>query len=284
MIRLAVLGPAGTFSDVAARQYLKKHQLNYSLNYYNTIEQVAVAASETDQLALLPLENTLDGYVQNTLAILATGQLRINGAVMVPVRFSLAANVLELNKIKRLYVQFKTKGQCTKIIQQLPQAELLTTESNMLSFAKLENSVAGDAAIIPQFHLPELNPKKYLLVSDVTDQSDNFTRFIVVGKKIEMAAIGATNRFRYTCYVTPKSDYAGLLYDILGHFAKAQLNLISLISRPTKKKMGQYSFYIEVSGVGEQLPKLHQVLQQLGKHYTVLDLGVYPATDLTESD
>lgn len=274
--RLAVLGPAGTFSDIAAQQYLRQQQLDWQLTYYNSIDQVAASVQAETEYALLPLENTLDGYVQNTLAILSYAELQVVGEALVPVRFSLAANAADLASIKRIYVQFKTKGQCRRILAQLPQAERLTTESNMLSFNKLQTAARGDAAIIPQFHLAEL-PDTFLKLADVTDTTENYTRFIVVKK--QAAALQQVQPwqqdFRALCYITPQTDRAGLLSEILQEFAQRHLNLISIMSRPTRRELGHYRFFIEIGGQAGQSPVLADALAQLAQRHHVKYLGSF---------
>ncbi|MFC6171804.1 prephenate dehydratase [Loigolactobacillus jiayinensis] len=273
---LAVLGPAGTFSDDAAQQYLRQHQLDWQLTYYNSIDQVAASIQTGTEYALLPLENTLDGYVQNTLAILSYADLQVVGETLVPVRFSLAAKATSLAEIKRVYVQFKTKGQCEHILAQLPQAERLTTESNMLSFNKLKQATVGDAAIIPQARLAQL-PATFLKLADVTDTDENYTRFIVVKKQTAplVQVQPWTQDFRALCYVTPQTDHAGLLSMILQEFAQRQLNLIAIMSRPTRRELGQYRFFIEIGGRAGQSATLAAAFSQLAQQHQVKYLGSF---------
>ncbi|MFD0897710.1 prephenate dehydratase [Loigolactobacillus binensis] len=274
--QLAVLGPAGTFSDIAAQQYLKQKKMAWQLTYYNSIDQVAASVQNGVAYALLPLENTLDGYVQNTLGILSYANLQVVGEVLVPVRFSLAAKAANLAAIKRIYVQFKTKGQCTRILARLPQAERLTTESNMLSFNKLRTAVAGDAALIPQFHLPEL-PADFLKLADVTDTDENYTRFIVVKQQLaRLQQVQPWDQdFRALCYITPQTDHAGLLDRILQEFAQRRLNLMAIMSRPTRRELGHYRFFIEIAGQAGQAAALDQAFSQLAQHNQVKYLGSF---------
>ncbi|MFL2028657.1 prephenate dehydratase [Loigolactobacillus zhaoyuanensis] len=274
--RLAVLGPAGTFSDIAAQSYLRQQQLTWHLVYHNSIDQVAASIQNGTEYALLPLENTLDGYVQNTLAILSDADLQVVGEVLVPVRFSLAANATNLAAIKRIYVQFKTKGQCEQILTQLPHAERLTTESNMLSFAKLQDAASGDAAIIPQAQLAAL-PDTFLKLADVTDTNENYTRFIVVKKAaVPLQQVQPwSSDFRALCYITPQTDHAGLLSELLQVFAQHDLNLIAIMSRPTRRELGHYRFFIEIGGHAGQSATLAAAFAQLSPQNQVKYLGSF---------
>ncbi|GEO54511.1 prephenate dehydratase, partial [Lactiplantibacillus plantarum] len=115
----------------------------------------------------------------------------------------------------------------------------------------------------------------------VADQDDNNTRFIIF--KNQPANLNElskqpldTNHFKAPLFVTPSfNDQPGTLYKILGYFAKAKLNLITLMSLPTKTELGVYSFYIEVSGTRDQQEEIFATLKELASTYHVHLLGFY---------
>lgn len=232
-----------------------------------------------DNLGLLPLENQLDGYVSATLQRLQTADVTEIGEVAIPVNFGLVANVANLNQIKRIYVQFKTEGQCQNLLSQLPSVQIMTTSSNMISLEKFQTGEIGDAAIIPQSEMSGLQFP--LMKNHVADQDDNNTRFIIF--KNQPANLNElskqpldTNHFKAPRFVTPSfNDQPGTLYKILGYFAKAKLNLITLMSLPTKTELGVYSFYIEVSGTRDQQEEIFATLKELASTYHVHLLGFY---------
>ena len=128
----------------------------------------------------------------------------------VPVHFALVANCQRWDHVKRVYVQFKTKGQCLNILHQMPQAELSITESNMLSFNKLKTAEFGDAAILPQFHLSDLpQTADFLIREQVADSLENETRVIVVqavAARVPIVQFDATETVRFLRYITPNTD------------------------------------------------------------------------------
>ncbi len=278
-MKLSVLGPAGTFTDAAAKAYLKTQPgTTVTLDYHPTFDQVYQAVSG-DNLGLLPLENQLDGYVSATLQRLQTADVTEIGEVTIPVNFGLVANVANLNQIKRIYVQFKTEGQCQNLLSQLPSVQIITTSSNMISLEKFQTGEIGDAAIVPQSEMSGLQFP--LMKNHVADQDDNSTRFIIF--KSQPANLNElskqtldTNHFKAPLFVTPSfNDQPGTLYKILGYFAKAKLNLITLMSLPTKTELGVYSFYIEVSGTRDQQEEIFATLTELASIYHVHLLGFY---------
>ncbi|PAK80139.1 prephenate dehydratase [Lentilactobacillus parakefiri] len=278
-MKFSVLGPAGTFADAAAKAYLKTLPFNnVFFDYHPTFDQVYQAVSG-DNIGLLPLENQLDGYVSATLQRLQTADVTEIGEVTIPVNFGLVANVSDSQQIKQLYVQFKTEGQCQELLSTIPNVQLITTSSNMISLAKFQAGQPGDAAIIPQSQMSDLSAP--LMIDNVADQSDNRTRFIVFqSKPANLATLAqkslATDRFKAPLFVTPAfNDRPGTLYDILGYFAASQLNLVALMSLPTKTQLGVYSFYLEVSGTREQQAELFLTLEKMAANYQVHPLGYY---------
>lgn len=267
MDKVAVLGPKGTFSDQAFQKF-NQDQLSMALYYANIEECFEALDDELCSFAIVPIENTLDGYVQQTLDLLLEKPYHIQKELLIPVQFSLIAYANSLTDIRTLYVQFVTKGQCHHFLKQLRQTHQITTESNMESFHLVKNF--GDAAIIPHHMF-----KKHdgFGIADVTDTSENYTRFLVLGKPEQHFNDG---HFKASLVVTPIIDRPGLLFDILKIFADQKINLISIMSRPTKKEIGRYHFFIELEGESKQKYVLEQSLKEIRKIFQVKLLGVYP--------
>ncbi|MFD1124998.1 prephenate dehydratase [Lentilactobacillus raoultii] len=278
-MKFSVLGPEGTFADAAAKAYLKTQpDTHITFDYHPTFDQVYQAVNGNN-IGLLPLENQLDGYVSATLQRLQTADVTEIGEITIPVNFGLVANVKRLNEIKQLYVQFKTEGQCQKLLAKIPDAHIVTTSSNMVSLNKFLAGQAGEAALIPQSQMA--NQSAELMINQVADQTDNRTRFIIF--KAQPAKLPTlakttlkTNRFKAPLFVTPATnDKPGTLYDILGYFASVNLNLVTLMSLPTKNQLGEYAFYIEISGTRDQQEELFATLHQMAAKYRVHPLGFY---------
>jgi len=271
-MELSVLGPAGTFTDLAAKTYINKQiGQEITIDYFNSFDAVFNSVTD-DNLGLLPLENQLDGFVLATLEKLKQRPISILDEIEVAVDFGMVAQAAKNSDIKRLFVQFKTEGQCTRLINRFKDVEIVTTSSNIQSLNKAVNGNFGDAAIVPETEVNQsgLSYK----VHNVGDQKDNHTRFIVFNR-LKPQVIQLTTQFKASLYITPPDDGPGTLYNILGYFVKYGLNLISLISEPTKEKIGVYSFYIEVSGQPEQQADLLTVITELAEKSSVHFLGFY---------
>lgn len=300
-MKIAVLGPEGTFSDRAYIQYKEYYESMIAPGqvltpvYYPTIDEVFEhVCSETESedlcgLGIVPIENTLDGYVLRTLDLLQDKDTWILDENMVEVQFSLVGNVSRIEDIKRLYVQFKANGQCRRLINSLNNVHIVTTESNMDSYYKIGDK-AGDAAIVP-LHIAKADKKRFVS-HYVTDAEVNFTRFVVFqrGHISKMTVAQAKEKFcretgrisdskdlkiRIPVYIMPKMDRPGILYEILKEFYEKNVNLISIMSRPTKQEMGTYNFYIEIDGLYERIDVILETLDNIARNNDIKILGIY---------
>lgn len=300
-MRIAVLGPEGTFCDKAYAEYDKRymehqgesrddHGRDHGLEavYCATIDDVfAKVCEQTDgncEFGIVPIENTLDGYVMRTLDLLLEKDVHIIDETQVPVQFSLVANADKLEDIHTLYVQFKANGQCRQFINSMKNVKIVTTESNMESYYNI-GETRGAAAIVPQ-HITE-NETRFV-VENVTDAGSNYTRFVIFGKECInddifgskqseqlVYSLEKKEKVRMPVYIMPAVDRPGILYAILRSFYENQINLISIMSRPTKQEMGTYNFYIEIDGLRKRMDVILDTLNQIRVYNDIKILGIY---------
>ena len=271
MKKIAVLGPANTFSDYAATKYNVNH--NFEKSFYPSIDEAVYSLEEINHIAVVPVENTLDGYVQRTLDLLLEMNLKILEEVYVPVQFSLVANTEKLEDIDTIYVQFKSKGQCTNLFKKMSGVKVIITESNMESYNLVKKKGKGAGAIIPQ-HV--YNPEEFQFgIKNVTDSFNNYTRFLVVEKRSQNTKIFYKDMIKVSLYIVGANDEPGVLNSILQRFYEKKINLVSIMSRPTKKKIGKYNFFIELQGNFENKKKIEETIQEISKKYNVKVLGLY---------
>lgn len=287
-MKIGILGPEGTFSDKAYMEYCKKIGAELQGEYYPTIDEVFEAVcsdndmgnEESCDLCIVPIENTLDGYVQRTLDLLLEKNVCIIDENKVSVQFSLVGNVKSLDEIKTLYVQFKANGQCRQFINSLKGAKIISTESNMESYYKLGDE-EGAAAIVPH-HIAVKETGRFV-VENVTDSDHNHTRFLIVKKGLakdnkatnEPTNPNAKEKVRVPIYVMPVEDRPGILFELLKSFNDNKINMISIMSRPTKQELGTYNFYIEIDGRMERLDVILDTLDEIRKSSDVKVLGIY---------
>ena len=272
MDKIAVLGPAGTFSDAAAEVYIKEKG-ERKKDFFDAIDDVFYSIGDTHSLGIVPIENTLAGFVQRTLDLLLERDVYIIGQLSIPVQFSLVYNVEKLQDIKKLYVQFKSKEQCRNIIKKMNNAGIVITESNMESLNKFKQGEKGAAAIIPRYIFDTL--KCEFGIRNVTDSENNRTRFIVLSSDKNNIKLNSDKDINVSIYVTNAENEPGVLYDLLKEFAINNINLVSIISRPTKKELGRYNFFIEISGKVEDKKKILNTLKLIRKNHVIKILGFY---------
>ena len=273
MEKIAVLGPRGTFSDSASIQYIKKFNNDLEQIYYSTIDDAFHSVGMECEVGIIPVENTLDGYVQRTLDLLLELNVYIENEISIPVQFSLISNTKNIEDIKKLYVQFKTNGQCRKFIDSLNDVQIITTESNMESFDKIKEGNIGEAAIIPG-HMFEHSSAPFK-IKNVTDAINNHTRFIVVREGALKVDIVNNKDIKVPLYIMPDNDRPGILFDILKEFSLNKINLVSIMSRPTKLDMGTYNFYLEINGDFKQKEKIINTINKIKEDYKIKILGFY---------
>ncbi|HAX03725.1 MAG: hypothetical protein A2Y45_08600 [Tenericutes bacterium GWC2_34_14] len=266
MNKIAILGPKRTYSDVCFQQFCVKTNQEIHPYYFNTIHQVVMKGSELGY-AILPFENTLDGYVQHHMDLLLKSGLKIDAEINLPITFDFVYK----EAAKHLYVQYVTKNQCLDFIESHKDLKIFITDSNVESYEKYRDDPFG-AALVPH-HLIEGHE---LVIGDVADEKENQTRFLIVSqKKPELKRYIDKESFKVSIVITPYKDRPGLLFDLLKSFAEENVNLISIMSRPTKKQLGTYHFFIELLSSQSSYRVVISILDELKKDFDVNVLGVY---------
>lgn len=273
MSKIAVLGPPGTFTEMATKQYLKAMGLDMELSYFTSIRRTFEAIGTSCELGVIPIENTLDGFVTVILDLLTHSNLKIIHETVLPIHFSFVANAEKVQDVKKLFVQFKSHNQCLDFIENFDEQNVVITESNSQSYQELINGGEGCGAIIPRHMLTNESFFRYV-EDNVGDSQDNQTRFVVLSKnfneEIEM------NFGWKTLFVTSDDlDRPGLLVDILNIFKEANINLQSIYSRPKKTGLGNYNFFIDIDGCYQKDDSVRKAIERVNKDYNIKILGSY---------
>lgn len=238
----AYLGPAGTFTEAALKKIAGADDVrNPYINVTAALD--AVRAGEADY-ALVPIENSVEGVVARTLDELATGTpLTIAAEVTLPVTFDLMAKS-GTKDITRIGTHPHAESQCrTYLSTHYPHAEIVPTNSTaaaaeLVAHGSLDAAIASSAAA-ENFGLE-------ILASDIGDNQVAVTRFIAAQKPGFIPE--ATGHDRTSLVVYIDIDHAGALLEILSVFAKYEVNLTFIQSRPTGRELGHYHFIIDVEG------------------------------------
>lgn len=270
MKKLAVLGPEGTYCDVAAKLLLQNLEETYELIYYPSILKTAMAISDEVD-ALLPFENTLDGFVLETMDAIIKNNTTILRQLKLPISFSFVSNAKRIEDITDVFVQFKAHGQCLDFLGG-HNFKIHVTQSNIESLNELKQACNNFGAIIPS-HV-ECSDFS-LVMKNVADSLANETRFVHVSKKNN--DVPSKRNGSASVVITSLEDRPGILFGLLERFNTYHINLKAILSRPRKDLMGKYIFYLEFEFEHRELEKIQILLQEIEKETDtkVQILGIY---------
>ena len=270
-MRVGYLGPPGTFSEEAlARCDLAA---GAERRDYPTIGEAfeAVGRGEVDA-SLLPIENSLEGSVTATLDLLVHRPgLRIRREVLLPVRQNLLAPPsVTLDDVKRVLSIPIALAQCgTWLRARLPgvplEPALSTAEAARLASERADTAAVASRAAAERYGLA-------LLAEGIQDGDANATRFVLVAREDEKA----TGRDRTSIAFTLDRDRPGGLYEVLGEFARRNINLSKIESRPNRQALGHYIFFLDFEGHRSDPRGAEALAGVLERVHALHLLGSYP--------
>lgn len=245
--KIGYLGPEGTFSEDAGRLYIKRIGAKASLLPFPTFHDalLAVDREEIDE-AVVPVENSIEGTIGVVQDMLAKEvDLKIKAEVVLPVHQSLLAKEhIDLKAIKEVISHPQPIEQCRAWIRKnIPHAKIKLASSTAEAARLVSESSEADIAAIGSSGGAKLYSLK-TLIKDITDYSDNATRFIVVAKT-DSAPTGSD---KTSIVFSIIADRPGGLFTVLGEFASRGINLTKIESRPSKKALGDYFFFVDMEG------------------------------------
>lgn len=255
-MRLAYLGPPGTFGEEAARQYAPGAE---HLPFPSHAAVAAAVESGMADAGLVAIENSLSGSVAETLDILIHDTtLQIQSELVLPIEHNLvAAPGTRADHVKVIYSHPQAFGQCRKFLERcFPRAQheaaLSTVEAVELALRR--NS---DAAAIGTVRAAELAGAE-ILARGIQDNANNVTRFLVLGSE----KTAPTGRDRTSIAFTFAEDRPGSLASVLNVFASRGINCTKIESRPTREIFGEYVFLIDFEGHQDD-PRARTVLNEV---------------------
>ena len=270
MPRYAFLGPEGTYSEEAL---LGLGVPDLEPVSCSTIPDVFLAVeSGKVEFGIVPIENSVEGSVNATLDALAFDHdLTISAETVLDIHHALvAAPGTGLNHVTEVVGHPQATGQCRKwLARMLPGRPIVAASSNAEA-VKMTVASPGSAAVGPA-----LAAELYggvVLAEDIEDFAGNQTRFVVVGREFAKR----TGRDKTSLALFMHRNKPGALLMILSEFAYGDINLTKIQSRPTKRSLGDYMFFIDLEGhVDDENVQLALNCLRL-KLRTVKVLGSYP--------
>jgi len=273
-LTLAYLGPAATFTHLAC---IQRFGVSAHFIPVHTIAEVFAEVEKGNvEYGVVPIENSSEGVVSHTLDMFVDSELKICGEIHLQVSHSLLSKSGELKRVKKIYSHPHAFAQSRKWLEATVPRVPLFEASSTAAAAELASKEPAAAAIASE--LAARLYKLKVISRKIEDSPHNFTRFLIIGQKIS----SPTSRDKTSLMFSIK-DRVGALYRILEPFAKHQINLTKIESRPSKTKVWEYIFYVDIEGNVADGP-VKAALSTLQEECLFLKvLGSYPKDSLTDA-
>jgi chorismate mutase/prephenate dehydratase len=240
-IKVAFLGPQGTFCEKAAREHFKDTNAVFEArpSVFDVFRSVEV--NEADS-GIVPIENSNEGSVKETLDLLRESELRISGEIVLRISHSLIAKPgTALNNITKIASHPQALAQCQRYLKEnFPNVELVEMRSTAAA-VKLASESEHVAAIGTD--LAAGNYGMEVVASAIEDNRENHTRFFMLSHK----DLEPTGKDRTSIMFTVKHS-PGSLNEALGALSRRGINLSKIESRPTRDKPWEYIFFCDFEG------------------------------------
>jgi chorismate mutase / prephenate dehydratase len=265
---VAFQGELGAYSESAVYQFFGADtKVKPCRDFRDVFESVA---KQETQFGVVPIENSLEGSVNQNYDLFLEYDLKVCGEVIVKIEHCLIANPnTSLAAVKAVYSHPQALAQCRNFLEQLGR-ELMPTYDTAGSVKMLKEKSLKDAAAVASGRAAEIYGMK-ILARDIADNKENYTRFFVLAQK-DSPATGKDK----TSIIFSAAHKPGSLYNALREFAERSINLTKIESRPTKQKAWEYNFYLDFEGHRNE-ERCTQALQALEKYAAFIKiLGSYP--------
>lgn len=282
--RVGYLGPAGTFSEEALLGSAAEDAVEPvpAASIYDAV--LALSRGEVEW-AIAPIENSLDGSITVTLDLLAAedAEVEIVGEALLRVRHSLIAHApIALAEIDTVLTHPQVPGQCERFLRgELAHARILSADSTAEAVrTTVEKKRRGLAALGTPLAASIYGAT--VLQEGVEDRADNETRFVWLARRGHpqtppLAATAGEEWKTSLVFWGAGAERSGWLVRCLDEFARRDINLTKIESRPRRERLGRYMFFADLSGhvgdasVAEAIAGLRAMTEHVGV------LGSYPA-------
>ncbi|WP_286680780.1 prephenate dehydratase [Tepidanaerobacter sp. EBM-49] len=283
-MNIGFLGPKGTFSEEALDVWIEKSgtapEACTKIAFPTIIDVINAVGSQID-MGIVPIENSLEGSVNTTIdCLIHEADAKIHAEVVLPITQHLfAKEEIPFDKIKYVYSHPQALYQCRKfLMKNLPNAELKEVSSTAEGARIASESALPGVAAVGGISLAKLYNLK-VIANNIQDGKNNMTRFYVLSDK-DAEPTGNDK----TTIVFSTANRPGSLFACLKIFADKNLNLTKIESRPSRRVLGEYIFFIEVEG-HRRIEPLKSAIEELKRISGFCKiLGSYPKMCLTLSN
>jgi len=266
-LQVAFLGPEGTFTQQAA---LKHFGHSIEVSPLPAIDEIfREVESGASQFGVVPVENSTEGVVTHTLDSFLNSPVLICGEVELRIHHNLMSSRGSLAEVTEVFSHQQSLAQCREWLDRhLPGVKRTSVSSNAEA-ARQAGLQPGSAAIAGEV-AAELYQLK-VLAKDIEDEPNNTTRFLVIGQQ----PVASTGHDKTSLLVSTKNQ-PGALYQILEPFAHYGISMTKIESRPSRRGMWDYVFFVDIEGHREDVnvvAALNTLEQRVGM---IKVLGSYP--------
>jgi len=266
-MKIAYLGPEGTFTQAAALKHFGQCIKTVSHGAIDEVFRDVEAGNA--HYGVVPVENSTEGVVSHTLDMFMQSSLQISGEVELRIHHNLLSVDNDLDGIKKIYSHQQSLAQCREWLDaNLPNAERVAVSSNADAAKRVEKE-KGCAAIASDTAASIYNLN--IVAENIEDEPDNTTRFLIIGRnKVERSGNDKTS------LLVSIVNKLAALHELLAPFAENNVSLTRIESRPSRKGMWDYVFFIDIDGHRDDAV-VKKALQELENDAAMLKvLGSYP--------
>ena len=271
--KMLFLGPSGSYSDFAKDKFIKSFNLNCVSTNLKSISSIIKAlkdANSDDIAAVIPIENSIEGIVRETLDNLSSLKkegIKIVAETTLDVEHALLGYAENKKEIKIIRSHPQALAQCKHYLQSnfsdsLIEEATLSTSAAIRSLKSDEKHIAaiGSVECAKMYDVPVIEDK-------INDEENNQTRFILLAKYLSPKTGSDKTSITFST-----ENKAGALSKILTILDKNGINMSYIDSRPSKKELGEYVFYIDFEGhvLDEKIQKTFKELEQFVKMFYVI--------------
>ncbi len=269
-VTVAYLGPEASFTHLAARSHFGGAQdLSAQPTVFDVCEEVEKGRAD---FGVVPVENSLEGSVKQTLDKLISTPLNIVGDVYLPISHCLLSVGGKMDLLKRVYSHPQALAQCQRWLRNnLPHCELCEEESTAKAARRVlddkEAAAVGSKAAALTYGLD-------IIAEGIEDHPVNVTRFLILGRGINRA----TGKDKTSILFSVRHEPGALLH-ALAPFSDRGINLTKIVSHPVRERIWEYLFFVDFIGHADD-EKVAASLEQIQEACTFVKLlGSYPVGD-----
>ena len=272
-LKVGFLGPEGTFTQAAVLKHFGHSIRALSLP---TIDEVfhEVESGSAD-FGVVPIENSTEGTVNNTLDMFMSSPLKICGEVEMRIQQHLLSKLDSLDRVERVCAHQQSLAQCRVWLREYLADIPLEPVSSNAEGARRARDESGTAAIASEAaaEVYDLN----VLVNNIEDHPDNTTRFLILGREL----FSPSGEDKTTLLLSARdTDVPGVLQDMLSPLATHGISMSRIESRPSRRRKWHYVFFIDIAGHAEESHVAKALVELESKAALFRILGSYPTAIL----